>query len=76
MSLPAASGFGGVITLAVLASWRYRRVDDARIGELVVRFSSIATVARVAVAAAGLVLAVSLGADKHFRLRPALVAHR
>jgi len=50
--------FGGVITLAALAWWRYRRGDDARIGELVVRFSSIATVALVAVAVAGLVLAV------------------
>lgn len=50
--------FGGVVTLAALAWWRYRRGDDARVGDLVVRFSSIATVALVAVAVAGLVLAV------------------
>ena len=50
--------FGGLVTLAALAWWRYRRGDDARVGELLVRFSSIATVALVAVALAGLVLAV------------------
>jgi len=50
--------FGGVITLAALAWWRHRRGDDTRIVDLVVRFSSIATVALAAVAVAGLVLAV------------------
>lgn len=50
--------FGGVITLAVLAWWRFRRGDDVRLDELVVRFSSIATVALVAVAVAGLTLSV------------------
>ena len=50
--------FGGVVTLAALAWWRFRRGDDARVVDLVVRFSSIATVALIAVAVAGLALAL------------------
>lgn len=50
--------FGGVISLAALAWWRHRRGADTRLGELVVRFSSLATVALAAVAVAGIVLAV------------------
>lgn len=49
--------FGGVVTLAAVTWWRSRRGHETRIGELVVRFSSIATIALAAVAIAGLVLA-------------------
>lgn len=49
---------GGVIVMAVLAWTRHRSERPTRMTDLVVRFSSVATVALVAVAAAGLVLAV------------------
>ena len=50
--------FGGVVTIAALVWWRHRRGQRTRGGELVVRFSPFATIALIAVAGAGLVMAV------------------
>jgi copper transport protein len=49
---------GGVIAMASVTWWRYRRGRPTRATELIVRFSSVATVALIAVAGAGLVMAV------------------
>ena len=47
---------GGVVAFAVIAWTRHRRGDASRATELIVRFSSIATIALVAVALAGVVM--------------------
>ena len=49
---------GGVVSMAVVAWWRYRRGEPTRAAELIVRFSSVATIALAAVASAGMVMAV------------------
>ncbi len=49
---------GGVIAMASVTWWRYRRGRPTRATELIVRFSSVATVALIAVAGAGLLMAV------------------
>ena len=51
---------GGVVAMAALLWSRHRRGVSARALQLVVRFSSVATVALAAVVAAGLVMAVSV----------------
>ncbi len=52
--------FGGVISLCALLWWRHRRGDRLRAAELVVRFSSIATVALIGVAVAGAAMALMI----------------
>jgi copper transport protein len=49
---------GGVVSMAAVAWWRYRQGRPTRATELIVRFSSVATVALVAVGVAGTVMAV------------------
>ncbi len=51
---------GGVVVMAVVLWSRHRRGVASRASELVVRFSSVATVALGAVVVAGLVMAVSV----------------
>lgn len=49
---------GGVVAMASVTWWRYRRGRRTRATELIVRFSSVATVALIAVAGAGMLMAV------------------
>jgi copper transport protein len=49
---------GGVVSMAMVAWWRYLQGRPTRAAELIVRFSSVATVALVAVGVAGTVMAV------------------
>lgn len=49
---------GGVVALASVTWWRYRHGRPTRATELIVRFSSVATVALIAVAGAGMLMAV------------------
>ena len=49
---------GGVVAMAAVTWWRYRSGRPTRATELIVRFSSVATVSLIAVAGAGMLMAV------------------
>lgn len=52
----AAVWGGGVVAFAAIAWWRHRNGEPSRATELIVRFSSIATVALIAVSLAGVAM--------------------
>lgn len=57
--LAGSTWFGGIVGLVVIAISR-RRVDGPPVSALIVRFSAVATVALVAVAAAGIAMTVMI----------------